>query len=72
MAACHCIRVADRVKTADAGFAKATLSAEPHDVVLSDIMLPGSLNGVQLAFRLRERRPGLPLILVTGYAPAHG
>ena len=39
-----------------------------YDVVLSDVMMPGSMDGIDLAFRLRRTRPGLPVILVTGYA----
>jgi two-component system NtrC family sensor kinase len=41
--------------------------AAPFDVVLSDIMMPGSLNGLGLARRLRERFPTLPIVLMTGY-----
>ncbi|MES2184823.1 MAG: ATP-binding protein [Pseudomonadota bacterium] len=38
------------------------------DVVLSDIAMPGGMDGIQLAFALRERHPGLPVLLATGYA----
>ncbi|QHI99509.1 response regulator [Xylophilus rhododendri] len=38
------------------------------DVVLSDIAMPGDMNGIAFAFRLREMHPGLPVILATGYA----
>jgi len=50
--------------------ALAALHAEPAlpDIVLSDIEMPGSLSGMDLAFRLRERWPRLPVVLVTGYA----
>jgi CheY-like chemotaxis protein len=37
------------------------------DVVFSDIVMPGKLSGVDLAGLLRERRPGLPVVLATGY-----
>jgi CheY-like chemotaxis protein len=37
------------------------------DVVLSDIVMPGG-DGVALAARLRNRRPDLPVVLITGYA----
>ena len=36
------------------------------DVVLSDLVLPG-LGGIELAERFRERRPALPVILMSGY-----
>jgi signal transduction histidine kinase len=37
------------------------------DVVFSDIVMPGKLSGIDLAGLLRERRPGLPVVLATGY-----
>ncbi len=38
------------------------------DVVLSDVVMPGALDGVALARRLREQRPGLPVVLITGFS----
>lgn len=38
------------------------------DAVLSDIVMPGDKDGLALAFALRERRPELPVVLMTGYA----
>jgi two-component system NtrC family sensor kinase len=38
------------------------------DMVLGDIMMPGSLNGFVRATVLRERCPALPIVLMTGYA----
>ncbi len=40
------------------------------DVVFSDIMMPGSMNGVDLAREVLRRRPELPLLLTSGYAEA--
>jgi CheY-like chemotaxis protein len=37
------------------------------DIVLSDIVMPGKLNGVQLAEALRGTRPRLKLVLTSGY-----
>jgi signal transduction histidine kinase/CheY-like chemotaxis protein len=37
------------------------------DVVFSDIVMPGQVSGIDLASLLRERRPGLPVVLATGY-----
>lgn len=58
----------DLARTAEqaAGMAEATDS--PYDLVLSDIVMPGSMNGVQLAYLLRANKPDLPVILITGYA----
>jgi CheY-like chemotaxis protein len=37
------------------------------DVVFSDVVMPGKISGIDLAGILRERRPGLPVALATGY-----
>jgi CheY-like chemotaxis protein len=37
------------------------------DLLLIDVMLPGGMNGGELARRLGERRPGLPTLFMTGY-----
>lgn len=36
-------------------------------LVFSDVMLPGGLLGAHLAAKLRERRPGLKVLLTTGF-----
>jgi len=41
------------------------------DVVFSDIMMPGGMNGVQLARELKSRRPDLPILLTSGHAEAY-
>ena len=38
------------------------------DLLLTDVGLPGALNGSQLADAARELRPGLPVLFITGYA----
>ncbi len=37
------------------------------DLLFSDIVMPGSLNGLRLAEEARRLRPGLPVLLTTGY-----
>jgi two-component system NtrC family sensor kinase len=54
--------------SADTALAALQGGAALPDLVLSDIEMPGRLNGMDLAFRLREGWPALPVILVTGYA----
>ena len=38
------------------------------DLVLSDIMIPGGMSGLELAREMRRRQPTLPIVLTTGYA----
>jgi PAS domain S-box-containing protein len=38
------------------------------DLVVTDIVMAGSMDGVKLARTLRERRPHVPVLLVTGYS----
>jgi PAS domain S-box-containing protein len=40
------------------------------DIVLSDIVMAGSMNGIELARRIRDLRPDIPVVLATGYAEA--
>ncbi|MFC3458818.1 hybrid sensor histidine kinase/response regulator [Massilia haematophila] len=37
------------------------------DIVFSDIVMPGSISGIDLAALVRERWPALPVVLATGY-----
>lgn len=60
-----------------AGNANAALDAlsahgAKFDIVLSDILMPGSLSGLDLAMVLRDRNPALPVVLMTGYAAETG
>ena len=54
--------------TADAALAWLEASSTLPDAVLSDIAMPGAMDGVALAFALRKRWPALPVLLTTGYA----
>lgn len=38
------------------------------DLLLTDILMPGSMDGVQLGQRVRRARPYLPVVYMTGYA----
>jgi CheY-like chemotaxis protein len=40
------------------------------DLVLSDIELPGALNGIDLIRRLRAEAPNLPTVLTSGHPPS--
>jgi signal transduction histidine kinase/ActR/RegA family two-component response regulator len=37
------------------------------DIVFSDIMMPGGMNGADLAREIVRRRPGIPIVFTTGY-----
>lgn len=41
---------------------------EPFDILFTDVVMPGRLNGVDLALALRARQPGLPVLFATGYS----
>jgi PAS domain S-box-containing protein len=53
----------------EARAALAALEADEFafDLVFSDIIMPG-MNGVELATVIRERYPGLPVVLTSGYS----
>jgi CheY-like chemotaxis protein len=38
------------------------------DLLVTDVGLPGGMNGRQVAEALRERVPGLPVLFITGFA----
>ena len=40
------------------------------DLILSDVQMPGSVDGFALARWVRQNRPGLEIILTSGYAGA--
>jgi PAS domain S-box-containing protein len=37
------------------------------DLLFSDVIMPGGMNGLQLMERARAKHPGLPVLLTTGY-----
>jgi CheY-like chemotaxis protein len=48
----------------------ALANARAVDLVLSDIMMPGGVSGLDLAREISQRHPDLPIILTTGYVEA--
>ncbi len=57
-----------RVHDADQALRQLAGTGPLPDLVLSDIAMPGQLDGIGLAFALRETWPTLPVLLTTGYA----
>jgi len=56
----------------DAAAALEAVASRKFDLVVSDVVMPGSMDGIGLAHRLRERKPELPVLLVTGYSHEAG
>jgi CheY-like chemotaxis protein len=54
------------VASADAALG-ALVNSRGVDLVLSDVMMPGGVSGLQLAREIRRRHRDLPVILMTGY-----
>ena len=54
----------------DADTALREIERNSFDLVFSDIVMPGGMDGLALARRLRELRPELPILLATGYSDA--
>lgn len=57
------------VGAADARDALERLDEPAHfDVVLSDVVMPGDMDGIALATHLRQMLPHLPVVLISGHA----
>jgi CheY-like chemotaxis protein len=57
--------------TAAAGAAEALRlldEAGPFDMLITDLSMPGGMDGLALIREARQRAPGLPAVLLTGYA----
>jgi CheY-like chemotaxis protein len=59
-----------RVLEADAAAAAIDLLARhPEvDLLFSDLVMPGEMSGIELARRVRELYPAMPIVLTSGYA----
>jgi CheY-like chemotaxis protein len=55
------------LQAGDGAAALRLLDAGPVDLLLTDVGLPGGMNGRQLADAARQRQPGLPVLFITGY-----
>jgi nitrogen-specific signal transduction histidine kinase/CheY-like chemotaxis protein len=60
------------VEACNAEMALRMLKTRPEiDLVFSDIVMPGTMSGLDLARHVMARRPGLPIILTSGYNSRH-
>lgn len=57
------------IEASDGTDAAALLDSVPDiGIVVSDIVMPGPIDGLALARRIRERTPGMRVVLISGYA----
>ena len=58
------------IATSDIGTALQAVSHTeiPIDLLISDVMMP-DMNGVELAIKLRETRPEVPVLFISGHCP---
>jgi PAS domain S-box-containing protein len=57
------------ISAIDGADAVQKLRADIHvDILFTDIVMPGGINGWELADLARQLRPGLPVLLTSGYA----
>jgi signal transduction histidine kinase len=59
----------ERTDTADAALARLRRGAD-FQLVLSDMVMPGKLSGIDLVRETARQWPGLPTVLMTGYSAA--
>jgi DNA-binding NtrC family response regulator len=60
------------IEAADAASALALLQQQPSiRLVCTDVQMPGELDGIDLARRLRERHPEMSVIIMSAYSK-HG
>jgi PAS domain S-box-containing protein len=53
---------------ANASAALAEFEKDGIDIIFSDIVMPGKMDGIGLAKTIREKNPKIPILLVTGYS----
>jgi DNA-binding response OmpR family regulator len=59
----------DVIHAADGEQALAWCGRRAADVLVTDVRLPGKVDGWQIAERCREHHPELPVIYTTGFSP---
>lgn len=64
--------VVSRAGTASEALAILDDPAQRFDIVLSDIVMPGKMDGIAMARTIQKRWPDLPVVLNSGYTSAQG
>jgi CheY-like chemotaxis protein len=57
-------------RVANAEAALREIELDGVDLVFSDIVMPGKMDGLGLARHLKATKPGLPILLASGYSDA--
>ena len=62
----------DTIPAADAGQALQVLTQETEgvDVLLTDVRIPGGMNGLELARVAKRKRPNIGVVVTSGYFAA--
>ncbi len=50
-------------------YQEALTSMFDPDVIVSDINMPGGMNGIELAKNIKTKKPSIPVILMTALTP---
>jgi len=59
------------IEACDADEALVALSTAPIDVLLTDVRMGGSMDGLELAARVRSTMPDLKIVVVSGHLAAN-
>jgi len=59
-------------ESAEAALAIMLIGGRDVAMIFADIRLPGAMDGVDLAWEVRQRWPLLPMILTSGHPREHG
>jgi CheY-like chemotaxis protein len=57
-----------QLESADQALDVLRTEAATFDIVLSDIVMGGTLDGIDLAARIKSEHPALPIVLMSGYS----
>ena len=57
-----------QLDNADQAIEVLSTGAAQFDIVLSDIVMTGTLDGIDLAARIKTDHPSLPIVLMSGYS----
>jgi DNA-binding NtrC family response regulator len=53
---------------ADTAMAALDHASDPVELLITDVSMPGELDGIALAAIVAKRRPGIPIVLMSGSA----